>query len=140
MATDVYAELAHGSDRFRAHRARLHAGALNLKRFAGIVAQEPLGHLAPGGIAGAEDQDALFQTAARTGAGNQCRVRLQAAQTESITGTSTRTPTTVASAAPDSGPKSAIAVATANSKKLDAPISAPGAATECSIFSHLIRV
>jgi hypothetical protein len=34
----------------------------------------------------------------------------------------------VASAAPDSGPKSAIAVATASSKKLLAPISAPGAA------------
>ena len=31
-------------------------------------------------------------------------MRLQAAQTDSITGTSTRTPTTVASAAPDSGP------------------------------------
>ena len=41
---------------------------------------------------------------------NQPRVRLQTAQTESITGTSTRTPTTVARAAPDSGPKRAIAV------------------------------
>jgi len=41
-----------------------------------------------------------------TGAGssNQCRVRLQNAQTESITGTSTRTPTTVARAAPEPGP------------------------------------
>jgi hypothetical protein len=37
-------------------------------------------------------------------AGNQCRVRLQKAQTESMTGTSTRTPTTVASAAPEPGP------------------------------------
>ena len=37
-------------------------------------------------------------------AGNQCRVRLQNEQTESMTGTSTRTPTTVASAAPDPGP------------------------------------
>lgn len=46
---------------------------------------------------------------------------------ESMTGTSTRTPTTVASAAPDSGPNKTIAVATANSKKLLAPISAPGA-------------
>lgn len=42
------------------------------------------------------------------------------------------TPTTVASAAPDSGPNSAIAVATASSKKLLAPISAPGAATAYS--------
>ena len=60
---------------------------------------------------------------------NQPRVRLQTAQTESITGTSTSTPTTVARAAPDSGPNRAIAVATASSKKLLAPISAPGAAT-----------
>jgi arsenite-transporting ATPase len=37
-------------------------------------------------------------------AGNQWRVRLQTAHTESITGTSTRTPTTVASAAPELGP------------------------------------
>src|ERR1700688_39555 len=71
-------------------------------------------------------------------AGNQCRVRLHAAQTESITGTSTSTPTTVASAAPDSGPNSAIAVATASSKKLLAPINAPGAATEYSTFSSFI--
>jgi hypothetical protein len=42
-----------------------------------------------------------------------------------------RTPTTVASAAPDPGPNSAIAVATASSKKLLAPIRAPGAATAC---------
>jgi hypothetical protein len=54
---------------------------------------------------------------------------LQTEQTDNMTGTSMSTPTTVASAAPDSGPKSAIAVATASSKKLLAPISAPGAAT-----------
>lgn len=39
-----------------------------------------------------------------------------------ITGTSTKTPTTVASAAPDYKPKSEIATATASSKKLLAPI------------------
>jgi hypothetical protein len=49
--------------------------------------------------------------------------------TDNITGTSTNTPTTVASAAPDWKPKRAIAVATANSKKLLAPISADGPAT-----------
>jgi hypothetical protein len=49
------------------------------------------------------------QTTFRTG--NQWRVRLQAAHTESITGTSTSTPTTVA---------------TASSKKLLAPMSATG--------------
>ena len=71
---------------------------------------------------------ALLQSAAATlskaAARNQCRVRLHAAQTESITGTSTNTPTTVASAAPESAPKRAIATATASSKKLLAPISA----------------
>lgn len=41
---------------------------------------------------------------------------------ESITGTSTSTPTTVASAAPDSIPHSIKATATASSKKLLAPI------------------
>lgn len=43
----------------------------------------------------------------------------------SITGTSTRTPTTVARAAPDWSPNSAMAVATASSKKLLQP-SLPG--------------
>jgi hypothetical protein len=45
-----------------------------------------------------------------------------------MTGTSTSTPTTVESAAPDWKPKRAIAVATANSKKLLAPINAEGPA------------
>ena len=48
----------------------------------------------------------------------------------SITGTSTNTPTTVASVAPEDNPKSEIATATANSKKLDAPIIPQGAAIE----------
>src|SRR6185312_11884980 len=51
--------------------------------------------------------------------------------TDSMTGTSTSTPTTVARAAPDWKPKRAIAAATASSKKFDAPISADGQATEC---------
>ncbi len=41
---------------------------------------------------------------AASSAGNQCFVRLQNEQTESITGTSTKTPTTVARAAPEPGP------------------------------------
>src|SRR5882762_8098654 len=49
--------------------------------------------------------------------------------TESITGTSTSTPTTVASAAPELSPNRLMAAATASSKKLLAPISAAGAAT-----------
>lgn len=55
-------------------------------------------------------------------------MRLQNEQTDSMTGTSIKTPTTVASAAPDPAPNKAIAVATASSKKLLAPIRAQGAA------------
>ncbi len=51
--------------------------------------------------------------------------------TESMTGTSIRTPTTVASAAPEEKPNRPMAAATASSKKLLAPISAEGAATQC---------
>src|SRR5690606_42094511 len=57
--------------------------------------------------------------------------RLTIHTTESITGTSTRTPTTVASAAPELNPKRLMAAATESSKKLDAPISAEGPATQC---------
>ena len=70
---------------------------------------------------------------------NQPRVRLHAAQTESMTGTSTRTPTVVARAAPEPGPKSAIEVATASSKKLLAPMSEPGAATACRTPASFMR-
>ena len=52
--------------------------------------------------------------------------------TDSMTGTSTSTPTTVESAAPDWKPNRAMAVATASSKKLLAPISAEGPATHHS--------
>ena len=44
-----------------------------------------------------------------------------------MTGTSTRTPTTVASATGEDVPKRETATATDNSKKLDAPIIAAGA-------------
>jgi integrase/recombinase XerD len=54
-----------------------------------------------------------------------------------MTGTSTSTPTTVESAAPDWKPKRAIAVATASSKKLLAPINAEGPATLYSTLSVL---
>src|SRR5690606_23611483 len=50
--------------------------------------------------------------------------------TDNITGTSTSTPTTVASAAPECTPNTATAVATASSKKLLAPIRADGPATQ----------
>lgn len=65
-------------------------------------------------------------------------MRWQAARTESITGSSTTTPSTVASVAPDSGPKSVIAVVTTSSNEFEAPTSAPGEVIECSTFSHFI--
>ena len=52
--------------------------------------------------------------------------------TESMTGTSIRTPTMVARAAPDSKPNRLMATATASSKKLLAPIKEDGAATQCA--------
>ena len=57
----------------------------------------------------------------------QPRVLFTIFTTESMTGTSIRTPTTVASAAPELKPNRLIAAATANSKKLLAPMSADGA-------------
>lgn len=47
----------------------------------------------------------------------------------SITGTSMRTPTTVANDAPEDNPKSMVEVAIATSKWFDAPIIAEGAAS-----------
>ena len=64
---------------------------------------------------------------------NLCFVLFANATSESITGTSTNTPTTVASAAPEFNPNKLMATATANSKKLDVPISAAGAAVENEI-------
>src|ERR1035438_6224321 len=139
MARNIEAQLPHHRDGFRPDAAWICAGAFHVEAIACVVTEQSLGHLAAGGIAGAQNEDARLHALLSTGAGNQCRVRLHAAQTESITRTSTSTPTTVASAAPDSGPNSAIAVATANSKKLDAPINAPGAATECSTLNSFMR-
>src|SRR5271165_6640474 len=68
----------------------------------------------------------------------QGRDAMHRRQTESITGTSTRTPTTVANAAGLVGPKSVIATATASSKKLLAPIRAPGVATLCLTLNNRI--
>ena len=56
----------------------------------------------------------------RQGAGaNQWRVRLMMATSDSMTGTSTSTPITVTSAAPECRPTKEIATVTASSKKLD---------------------
>ena len=58
-------------------------------------------------------------------------LRLTIQTTDNITGTSMRTPTTVASAAPELKPNRLIAAATASSKKFEAPIKADGPATQC---------
>ena len=67
-------------------------------------------------------------------AGNFARVRLAKATSDNITGTSTKTPTTVASAAPEFNPNSEIATATANSKKFEVPIMQAGAAMAWGSF------
>ena len=55
-----------------------------------------------------------------------------------ITGTSTRTPTTVVSVAPDTRPNIEIETATDSSKKLDAPIIPHGAAIEYGSFANCV--
>ena len=72
-------------------------------------------------------------------AGNHLHVLLAILTNINITGTSTSTPTTVANAAPDCKPKREIATATANSKKLLAPIIPAGAATSWGNFHHFAQ-
>lgn len=55
-------------------------------------------------------------------------------------GTSINTPTTVANAAPDSNPNNAMATATANSKKLLAPIIDAGEQIQCSNFKYFLPI
>ena len=69
--------------------------------------------------------------------GNHFRVLFAILTNINITGTSTSTPTTVANAAPDCKPNREIATATANSKKLLAPIIPAGAAISWGNFHHL---
>src|SRR5690554_7691033 len=57
----------------------------------------------------------------------------------SISGTSTSTPTTVTKAAPECRPNNPMATATANSKKLLAPIKPAGAAMLCGTFQTLAQ-
>lgn len=60
MAADVYPQLAHSSNRFRSHDARARASAFDGELFAGIMPQQPFGHLARGGVAGAQNQHAFL--------------------------------------------------------------------------------
>lgn len=64
-------------------------------------------------------------------------MRLAKTTKESITGTSTKTPTTVANDAPELRPNNDIATATASSKKLEVPIIHAGEAILCGNFIFL---
>lgn len=128
----IEADLREHSYRKRMNVAgRPGTGTLDLHEVAGGSAQDRLGQMAAAGVSSAEDKDGGFhgEEAGVAPRAYQARLATQARQTESITGTSTSTPTIVARAAPEAGPKRVIATATASSKKLLAPISAPGAAT-----------
>jgi hypothetical protein len=70
---------------------------------------------------------------------NQCWVLRQMRTRSSITGTSIKTPTTVARDAPDDSPKSMVDVAMATSKWLEAPIMDAGAASRYSSRRSLAR-
>lgn len=67
---------------------------------------------------------------------NQCFVLFAILTKSSITGTSVKTPTVVAKAAGESIPNNAIATATDNSKKLEAPIIPAGAAIPNGSFAN----
>ncbi len=71
--------------------------------------------------------------------GNHFRVLFAILTNINITGTSTSTPTTVANAAPDCKPNREIATATANSKKLLAPIIPAGAAISWGNFHYFAQ-
>ncbi|MHB8131486.1 MAG: hypothetical protein ACYDEX_21095 [Mobilitalea sp.] len=69
--------------------------------------------------------------------GNQWVVLFANLTNINITGTSTSTPTIVAKATGDVAPKRAIATATDNSKKFEAPIIPAGAAMQWANFKPL---
>ncbi len=60
VARYVDIDLAHYGDRLRANERRGDAGALDIESVAGYTTKKALGHLAAGGVARAEDQDAFF--------------------------------------------------------------------------------
>ena len=70
---------------------------------------------------------------------NQCRVRLQTPQTDSITGTSIRTPDDGRQRRARAGAEKSDRRGDRQFEELLAPISAPGAATEYSTRNSRIR-
>src|SRR5947208_2620853 len=80
MAGNINAQLLHRGYGFRPDNAGLGPGAFHVKPLPGIVAQQPLGHLATRRIARTEDQYALFfhispLAPQETNAGYGCRPR-----------------------------------------------------------------
>jgi len=111
------------------------------RRMAGDMARQAIIALPPNprppgagksGLSHDGEPDAPARPSRAPPASYQPLVRFTIRTTDSITGTSIRTPTTVASAAPESKPKRLIAAATASSKKFEAPMSAEGPATQCA--------
>lgn len=60
MTGYVDADLVHDSNSLGANDRRGDAGALDHEAVAGHVTEKALGHLAAGGVSGAEDKNALF--------------------------------------------------------------------------------
>ena len=85
----------HDGDGFGTNAAGVGAGGMDFEAVAGVVAEQAFRHLASGRSFRCRGSG-LAVCMAVPPRGTNVRVRLQAAQTESMTGTSTRTPTTVA--------------------------------------------
>jgi hypothetical protein len=59
VRTDIDVDLPHRLDRLRPDEAGDGAGTVDIEAVAGNVPQKTLGHLAAGGVSGAEDEDAF---------------------------------------------------------------------------------
>jgi len=58
MARDIDTQFVHHGDGFGSHDARFCARAFDFKT--GVVAEQSFGHLAAGGVSGAEDENSFF--------------------------------------------------------------------------------
>lgn len=92
------------------------------------VIEECFSHLASCGIVYADEENIFHVLSLNQFFGNHDLVLFAIFTSVNIIGTSTRTPTIVASTTGEVGPNKEIATATASSKKFDAPIIPAGAA------------
>lgn len=105
-------DVGFGHDRYGAKilAMRLDTGGCRNHAVAAQMPRPPFGHLTTAGVAGTNKQQSYFSHSLLmvcgygADASYQNRVLLTKFTTKSMTGTSTSTPTTVASAAPDSNP------------------------------------